>query len=253
MSASPTALRLLALTRLRCRRLALWMEHLWQSGQTSPDQGPAIGPGEVARLLAPEATQVVSKAFFAADDVTALSASADEAAEALDADHGWSAIRQVFGLTGEEAELLALLLAVELDPGLSRVMAYLHDDGRLTQPTAWLAARLSGREPAPFAGTGLLRWQLAAPLDGGTAQRLTTPWQVDPAVALSVYGGFWHDPAIADAVVHIAPAQVAALPLLHAAARDTLARLTDLRDAELVGAPGIGRRTVAAQFAAAAN
>ena len=54
MTGSTTAQCLLALTRLRCSRLARWMEHLWQSGQTSPDQGPAIGPGEVARLLAPE-------------------------------------------------------------------------------------------------------------------------------------------------------------------------------------------------------
>ena len=54
--------------------------------------------------------------------------------------------------TPDEAELLALLLAVELDPGLSRVIAYLHDDARLTQPTPWLAARLAGREPSPFVG-----------------------------------------------------------------------------------------------------
>lgn len=252
-AASPTAQRLLALTRLRCRRLALWVEHLWQSGQTSPDQGPAIGPGEVARLLAPEATHAAAAAFFAAEDIAALSAQAEEAAAALDSDTGWTAIRQVFDLTEPEADLLALLLAVELDPGLGRVVAYLHDDGRLTQPTAWLAARLAGREPAPFAGAGLLRWQLAAPIDGLVAQRLTTPWQADPAVALSVFSGFWHDPAIADAARIIEPAQVAALPVLHEKARDALAGLTDLRDAELVGPPGIGRRTLAAQFAAAAG
>src|SRR5262249_37733272 len=72
-------------------------------------------------------------------------------------------------------------------------------------------------------------------------------------VALSVFGGFWHDPAIADAVVHIQPVQVAALPVLHPAARDALARMPDPRDAELVGPPGIGRRTVAAQFAGASG
>ena len=55
-----------------------------------------------------------------------------------------------------EADLLALLLAVELDPGLGRVLAYLHDDGRMLQPTPWLAARLCGRPPVPFGGEGLL-------------------------------------------------------------------------------------------------
>jgi len=245
---SPTAHAILAVTRLRARRLALWIEHLWQSGQASPDQGPAIGPGEVARLLAPDASEA---AFFATGEPAAVQT--DAAAAELAADPGWTAIRQVFGLTAEEADFLALLLAVEMDPGLCRVVAYLHDDGRLTQPTAWLAARLAGGEPAPFAGAGLLRWKLAAPLDDGASQRLTTPWQADPAVALSAFSGFWHDPSIADAVVFVARTQVAALPCLHQPALAALARLVDLRDAELVGPPGIGRQTLAAQFAAAAG
>src|SRR5580704_5242830 len=160
MTGGTTAQCLLTLTRLRCSRLAWWMEHLWQSGQTSPDQGPAIGPGEVARLLAPEVAQTQAATFFAAESRAAL----DEAAAALDADSGWSAIRQVFGLSDEEADLLALLLAVELDPGLGRVIAYLHDDGRMTQPTAWLAARLAQRPATPFLGPNLRPWLLAAPV-----------------------------------------------------------------------------------------
>ena len=249
--ASPTALCILALTRLRARRLALWMEHLWQSGQASPDQGPAISPGEVLRLLTPEATQAAEAALFAADEPALLCAWADAAAVELAADQGWRAICDVFSLTDEEADFLALLLAVEIDPGLSRVVAYLHDDGRLTQPTAWLAARMAGRQPTPFAGAGLLRWRLAAPLDGLAAQRLTTPWQADPAVALSAFAGYWHDPSIADALVSVDPQQLVALPSLHEPARAALARLADPRDGELVGPPGIGRQTLAAQFAAA--
>jgi hypothetical protein len=229
---SPTARAILDVTRLRCARVAAWMEQMWQAGQTSPDQGPAIGPGEVARLLAPEAAPVPQ----------------DLESAALDADPGWTAIRDVFALVPPEADLLALLLAVEFDPGLGRVVAYLHDDGRLTQPTPWLAARLAGRAPAPFAGAGLLRWLLAVPVDGA-ALRLTTPWQADPAVAISVHTGVWQDPAIADAVRRIAPEDVGPLPLLHAAARAGLAAVADLRDAELVGPPGIGRRTLAAGFA----
>jgi MoxR-like ATPase len=229
---SPTARTILDVTRRRCARLAAWMEQLWQAGQTSPDQGPAIGPAEVARLLAPETAPLP----------------ADVDATGLDADPGWTAICQVFSLSPPEADLLALLLAVEFDPGLARVVAYLHDDGRLTQPTPWLAARLAGQAPAPFAGAGLLRWQLAAPVDGA-AQRLMTPWQADPAVALSVFSGVWQDPAIADAVRLVTPAEIAPLPVLHVAARAALAAVADMRDAELVGPPGIGRRTLAAGFA----
>ena len=251
-SPSPTARAILAVTRLRARRLSLWMEHLWQSGQASPDQGPAIGSSEVARLLAADAMAAVESAFYR-ENAVELSEQSEAAAEALDRDPGWAAIRQTFGLSADEAELLGLLVAVEFDPGLGRVVAYLHDDGRLTQPTPWLAARFAGREPAPFTGGGLRRWLLAAPVEGAAPDRLNTPWQIDPAVVQAVFSFVWNDPAIADAAVRVEHATVAALPCLHPAALAALGRLPDLRDAELVGSPGIGRQTLAAQHAAASG
>ena len=250
--ASPTARRILAVTRLRAHRLAAWMEHVWQSGQASPDQGPTIGPGEVSRLLAADDMRAAEATFFAVGEPARLAAQADATAAELAADPGWGAIRGVFTLSEAEADLLALLVATEIDPGLGRVLAYLHDDGRLAQPTPWLAARLAGREAAPFTGSALTGWQLAAPLDSAApGQRLMTPWQVDPAVALSLFVGTWHDPAIAEAVTHVAPEPLAALPCLHEGARAALLALADLREAELVGPPGIGRQTLAAQVAAA--
>src|SRR5690349_14847496 len=134
---SPTARRILAVTRLRAQRLVLWMEHVWHSGQASPDQGPTIGPGEVTRLLAAEAMQAAEVAFLATGEAAALGAAADAAAAELAADPIWIAIRGAFGLSTEEVDLLALLVATEIDPGLGRVVAYLHDDGRLAQPTPW--------------------------------------------------------------------------------------------------------------------
>jgi hypothetical protein len=247
---SATSLRLLELTRLRARRRALWMEQLWQTGQTSPDQGTTIGPAEVARLLAADQTRAAEAAFFATGEPAALSERAERAALAFENDACWSTIRQSFALSPEEADLLALLIAVELDPGLARVVAYLHDDGRLTQPTPWLAARLAGREPEPFWGPNLLRWLLAAPVEAALPCRLTTPWQVDPAVATAVWSLVWHDPAIAEAAARIEPRDLAGLPCLHPEARTALAEAPDPRDAELVGPPGIGRQTLAAQFAA---
>jgi MoxR-like ATPase len=250
-TASSTARRILAVTRLRARRLALWMEQAWQSGQASPDQGPTISPGEVSRLLAAEIMRKAEAEFLATGEAAMLTAEANAAAADLAADPAWAAICRVFGLSAAEADLLVLMVAIEIDPGLGRVLAYLHDDGRLTQPTPWLAARLAGREPAPFAGTALISWQLAAPLDApAPSQRLMTPWQADPAVTLSVFAGVWHDPAIADAVASIAPEPTAVLPCLHEQARAALLALADLREAELVGPPGIGRQTLAAQVAA---
>ncbi len=229
---SPTANLILDLVRHRALRLARWMEKLWQSGQASPDQGPAIGPGEVARLLDP--------AYPAAE--AGFGIYPTEAQAALAADPFWRRMRENFGLAPAEADLLALLIAVELDPGLQRVVAYLHDDGRLTQPTPFLSARLAGQHPVPFFGENIRRWLLAAPAD---SPRLTTPWQLDPAVAAAVSAGVWHDPLLADAVHRIpAPALV-----LHPGALAQLDAIADPREAELAGLPGSGKRSLAAQYA----
>lgn len=240
---SPTAQRLLEVVRLRARRLALWMEHLWQTGQSSPDQGPAIGPAEVARLLSPDAVLSAEAAFFADGEAAALSEQSLLVAAEVERDPGWIAICQVFGLTRDEAEFLLLLLAVEIDPGLARVTAYLHDDGRLTQPTPWLAARLAAREAAPFVGANLRRWLLAMPIEGAAPERLTAPWQADPALALAVASSVWQDPALTEVSVLIEPAAIADLPYLHPDAKSTLEQLPDPRDAELVGPPGISRNS----------
>jgi hypothetical protein len=253
MSPLPTAHLILAVTRLRARRLALWMEHLWKTGQTSPDQGPAIGPGEVARLLVAAEAMEQAEAAFYDENAAELSEQAAAATADLQRDPGWTTICRSFDLTAADAELLVLLLAVELDPGLARVVAYLHDDGRLTQPTSWLAARLAGERPAPSNHVSLRRWLLATPLEGASPERLTTPWQADPILAQAVHSGVWYDGAIAEAATQIDPEAIAAWPCLHQPALTALNQVLDPCDVELVGAPGIGCRTLAAQYAATAQ
>jgi hypothetical protein len=235
---SPTADLILALTRQRARRLAGWMEQLWQSGRSSPDQGPAIGPGEVAARLDHAATRAAEAAFHAASGIDVTGAEA-----ALAGDPLWRRINHHFGLTPAETDLLALLIAVELDPGLQRVVAYLQDDFRLTQPTPYLSARLKGQDPSPFFGENLRGWLLAVPVDGFC---LTTPWQLDPAAAAAAASGVWRDPLLAGAAEIIVPPQ----RVLHPEALARLGRIADLRDAELAGLPGNGKRSLAAQFAA---
>jgi SpoVK/Ycf46/Vps4 family AAA+-type ATPase len=197
----------------------------------------------------PDAMQDTKTAFYA-ENAAELSKQGTMAASELALDPGWTTICQTFGLTPDEGELLGLLLAVEIDPGLGRVMAYLHDDTRLSHPTPWLAARLAGREPAPFVGANLRRWLLAAPFDNAAPERLTTPWQADAAVAHAIFSSVWQDASIADAAARVEPAEVAALPCLHPLALAALAKLADPRDGELVGPPGIGKQTLAAQYAA---
>lgn len=217
-------------------------------GQSRP--GPGDRPSRGGASADARDYAQAEAAFYAANAAD-LSMEAAAAAVELELDPGWATIRRLFGLTPDEAELLALLLAVELDPGLARVVAYLHDEGGLTQPTPWLAARLAGVEPVPSSYTNLRRWLLAAPREGASPERLAIAWQADPAVAQAIFSGIWRDPAIAEAATRIEPAEVAALPCLHPRAKSVLTQMPDPRDAELVGPPGIGRQTLAAQCAAA--
>ena len=79
-----TAQAILAVARARARRLALRMRRIWESGQSSPDQGLAITPEEVARLLAGEAdASVIQRAD---PEILALSRDVEIAEAALAAD-----------------------------------------------------------------------------------------------------------------------------------------------------------------------
>jgi ATPase family associated with various cellular activities (AAA) len=242
-----TGARILATIRPQARRLALWTEHLWQTGQTSPDQGPAIGPAEVARLLAADETRTAESEFYAAR-TGGLDAAADEAASALGTDPVWRDVVARFALDREEADFLALLLAVELDPALARVVAYLHDDGRATQPTPWLSARLNRRPAMPFFGANLRRWLLAAAEPA--SEQLGAPWRADRTLTHAIATGDWRDPAMKSAATLVYPDSARSLPRLHPDALASLEAAFDPRDLELTGAPGIGKCTVAAQFAA---
>jgi hypothetical protein len=240
----------LAVARARARRLALRMRRLWENGQSSPDQGLAITPEEVARLLAGDAD--VGLLQRADPEILALSRDVETAEAALATDALWPQLIDVFGLGEVEADLLIATLAVELDPGLQRVIAYLHDDVRATAPTGLLAARLAGREPTPRMSGALVRWRLAEPLDEASPHRLATTWRADPALVLAVGGEAWRDPAIEAAVSVIAPSDVADLPCFHPDALAAL-RAGRLSETEFTGPVSVGRQTLAAQVAASAG
>ncbi|HEY4030710.1 MAG TPA: ATP-binding protein [Caulobacteraceae bacterium] len=240
--------RLLTVAQARARRLALAMRRIWESGQSSPDQGLAITPEEVARLLV--GGQDAASVLGHDPEALALTHEVEAAEAALLADDRWSRLIEAFALDPAEADLLLTAVAVEIDPGLQRVYAYLHDDVRAIAPTGVLAARLAGREPVPVTGGALHRWRLAEPLDDASPHRLATAWRADPAVVLTVCGQDWRDPAIEAAVTVIAPQKAAGLECFHG---DALAALEagQPSETELVGPAGVGRQTLAAQFAAA--
>src|SRR5882724_7391372 len=116
--------------RWRARRLVLWMRYLWSQGLLGTEQGLAISHVEVDRLLLdPDSLAEAERSFYQNDEsAAALQLPIDAADEALLRNENWVALRQCFDLTDAESDLLSLAVAAEIEPGLRRVYAYLHDD-----------------------------------------------------------------------------------------------------------------------------
>ncbi|MEO8597303.1 MAG: ATP-binding protein [Candidatus Solibacter sp.] len=170
--------------RLRARRRACWLREQWnQAGQPS-SQGLAISDSEVDRILDEPARAAAETEFDRTDpearDLTARIVEADRAAAE---EPRWRKLLAEFGLSPAESGLLALALAVENDPWWRRVCGYLHDDATASHATLWLARSLFRWTDEVRLGPGspLVRWLMAAPLEGtGNAWAAAAPWQADP-------------------------------------------------------------------------
>ena len=255
------------LARIRAHALlhAAWMERLWAEGQTSPDQGLAITPAEVRRILShPDLRAERFDHFLSEPDSLPLLNATFEADDLLTGDLFWIHLTDLYDLNPPERDLLCLLIAVELDPALGRVLAYLADDTRATAPTLLITETIFYKTaygpPAELALPNLLRWRLAHPLNDDPAWRSSTPWQADQALIRSIREERWLDPALDHWCTTILPATVESLPVLYP---DLLAQLQaqletgnppqaelSPREIALAGAEGSGRQTLAAQLAA---
>lgn len=249
------------LSRVRAHALlhAAWMERLWAEGRTSPDQGLAIAPAEVQRLLLHTDLRAERfDDFLAEPDSHSLLVATLNADVLLDADPFWQHVSEIFELSVPERDLLCLLAAVELDPPLGRVFAYLSDDIRATSPTVLLTATLfhktADAPPTETALPNLLRWRLAYPLNNDPAWRASTAWQADQALICSIREERWLDPALDRVTSTIEPATISSLPVLYP---DLLAQMeahfeaqpSTVTELALAGPEGSGRQTLAAQLA----
>lgn len=257
-----TAGAILARVRAHARLHTAWMERLWAEGQTSPDQGLAITPAEVQRILShPDLRAERFDHFLTEPDSRTLLDATFEADEALADDPFWMHLTELYELNTPEHDLLCLLIAIELDPALGRVLAYLADDTRATAPTLLLTSTIfhktADASPADHALPNVLRWRLAHPLNDDPAWRASTPWQADGAVIRSILEERWLDPALDRWCTTILPAAVEPLPTLYP---ELLTQLQHQLEADktslvpielaLAGAEGSGRQTLAAQLAA---
>jgi hypothetical protein len=250
-----------AVVRLRAMRKALWMRQVWAL-EPAAAHAAAIQHEEVDRILSDPAGAAAREAAFYREDsaAAALTHTIDEASRALAADARWNTLIEVFALTPPEQHLLALAVALALDPTLGRAFAYLHDQPEMTYPTPWLAAALFGPEddPTPLSpDAALLAWRLVvrAP-DALPVQGVWNGWIADAAIVAWLEEGGTSD--LPPGAVLRQAETFAALPLLYPAERAIAAEFLDIAasanaEIELVGAEGSGRGVLAGQIAAHAG
>lgn len=196
--------------RLYAQRRSLWLRHLWAQLQIEMPGEMVISDVEVEHLLKdPQVTQAAELAFYQQD---AASLQLSEQIQAVNRqvaqDPRWQQLQQMFGLSEPEQDLLALAIAVAVDPTLRRVYGYLQDDATAGYATLHLAASLfqwsSWQSFTPQ--STLVHWQLAYPApESRTPWANTTAWVADSAIVTWVIQGTGLDPALGSAVDLILP------------------------------------------------
>ncbi len=254
--------------RLRARRQALWVRAASAVSPAAVTDSMAIFHAEVERILEDPREQAAEEKQFYRSDAEAkrLSTLICAADEALFHHPACEALCRWFGLSRFELDLLNLAVAIEIDPMLRRAYAYLNDDAGATHPTQWLAARLFEHDADERLGPQcpLVEWCMARPReDAGNRWGVDAAWIADPSIVHWLLGQNTADPALAGAVefadLHKEGAELCLYPdeLQEIAGfvgaisngRENGAKLAIV--IELVGPEGSGKRTLAAQFAAA--
>jgi AAA+ superfamily predicted ATPase len=249
--------------RLRARRRVLWLRAYWAGVPGGMENASAIADAEVDRHLLPAGYAEAQEAqFYEADpecrQLTEWIGAEDELAAG---DGKWDFLQREFRLSQMERDLLALAAAAALFPALRRVYAYAADDPAALQATPLLASRLFQWPPGATIGpeSALAQWRLLRFPEGGS-WGLTSPCHADPLIVrwLSAEAGDALPLRDGLAMVHrdevpaycLFPELATAMAEFIRGSRGQTGNRPAIR-LELVGLPGCGKRTLAAQVAAA--
>ena len=238
--------------RLRAKRYTRWMRALWSKGLAPGEQGLVITHAEVDRILAGKTELARAEADFYREDEEArsLTTGIAECDAHAARDPQWAWLVEAFGLSEAESDMLMLCAAVELDPWLRRICAYLHDDTALTHASRWLAQALF-QWPAEVdlgSDSRLARWLLARSSDTAIGA-----WTVDPYVARWLQDSEALDAALSADLQFGNTAGLCLYPEMLAALENmarTMGRDRRALELALVGPEGSGKATLAAQLCA---
>ena len=237
--------------RLRCRRRAAWLAHLW--GGSIAD-GFATFEATVQTSLDDRDTPEAESTWFEnAEEVQPVNDKLGKVEQALsgDAAAGLIQLAGMFRLSQPEMDLLQACLAPAVDPSVGTVYGFLqHHPGR-SYATEPLAARLFdyGRRAMWTPSCPLARWGFVTACEAASGEPAALT--VDPIVAAWLHGEMRIDASLAGLVRMVQPRE----PLDSWPVNDAvrliqrgLVRETTVRLA-VVGPPSSGRRTFAAAAA----
>lgn len=254
--------------RLRARRRALWIRAQGAAAVEHAYGGVVIADAEVDRILSDAVLAAEAEAEFYGNDPAGrrLTEAIQQADIELRRDDAWLRLSQAFSLSSAELDFLALVAAVEIDPGLRRAYGYLNDDATACYPTPWLAGNLfewrTGVRFGPDAA--LVRWRLARPVDSGANPwGVQEPWTADPDIVTWISDGVPIGPTLTGALALpdrnslpatcLYPSQLGAMRDFVQAMQHGLASRPGAASScdvviHLRGAAGSGKRTLIAQL-----
>ncbi|TQF68280.1 AAA family ATPase [Rhodococcus spelaei] len=186
-------------------------------------------------------------------DSDEVNAAVDRVANTVSASSRWQRLVEICELPRRDIQWMALLTACEVDPRMTRVLAYLDDASMPVEPSPAAAAQFWGWPPGdqPGPASGVYRWRLATALDPDP-WRSSTAWAVDADVAAYLcarddWAGYrpglrQPDPNSGECLYPNLLDEMAA------AVSPILDRGTAACEVELVGEPGSGRRTLLTQL-----
>jgi adenylate kinase family enzyme len=237
--------------RLRVRRRATWLAHLW--GRSIADTFASFDTAFQASLDDRDSPEAESNWFDSSEEVQPLSDRLRQVEQALAGEAGASLeqLAEMFRLSESEVDLLQTCIAVAIDPALGTAYGYLHHHPNRNYATEELAARLFGygRRSLWSPGSPLAGWGFVNSSDAATGE--PPALTVDPVVVSWLQGELRIDASLVGMIRIVEarkpldswPVEEAVRLIQRAIERESTVRV------QIVGPPASGRRTFAAAVA----